>query len=584
MKNRQLTPISDETLGANARRLVILIPGMGSDHKSWKVLVKRLQQETGYRPDEAQWMSFDHGIHVLSPGPIRPLLLRDPHQAGNLESLTLALRNLIDGQWAEHKLKTGKDYEDVVLIGHSFGGLIARRVYLLAADAVPRQNPSPWGERVSRIVLFAAVNRGFNLKRLNWFLNMGAWLARISSRRIFYMEDVLLGSDFVTNLRIDWIRHFSALSGQWPVDTTEAGGQRTRIPLVVQLLGDEDGILSREDSKDVLAFTNSHYIEIASATHGNLYRLEPTYAPDPDARYAVLREAFVGDPEKMRTSIALRPLPSPYKRVVMLLHGIRASNVDAWIDGLKSKLKAKDSLETHVVTPTYGYFSALRFALPFVRRRNIPIFRDEYTEQLAKNPQAEFNIIAHSNGSYMLGWSLERTPGMRFQNIVLAGSALPPEQDWDTLMQPDARGNRQVGRVLNERANHDIPIGILCSALRGIGMRDIGPAGFSGFVNASTFEVAYHPGGHGDALIPKNQDRLIDFVLGGNPPEPSWLLEKPFLFGGLSRAAPYLIWLILIGLLGLVYGIAFPGRMFNRKHTSRLLAGFLAVLTALDSL
>ena len=109
MKNRQLTPISDETLGANARRLVILIPGMGSDHKSWKVLVKRVQQETGYRPDEAQWMSFDHGIHVLSPGPIRPLLLRDPHQAGNLESLTLALRNLIDGQWAEHKLKTGKD-------------------------------------------------------------------------------------------------------------------------------------------------------------------------------------------------------------------------------------------------------------------------------------------------------------------------------------------------------------------------------------------------------------------------------------------------------------------------------------------
>ena len=543
-----------------SRRLIVLIPGFGSHSREWSSLLERLQQETGYRPAEADWMFFDHGVGFVS--------------LGRVEDLAHRLRNRIDGEWKEHGT-----YKDVVLIGHSFGGLIARRVYLLAAGAVPHQRASPWGGRVSRIVLFASVNRGFTLNRLGRSLNLVAWLARASSRRFFYFEDVLRGSDFVTNLRIDWIRHFSRMQDQ-ELDGTE---KPMRAPLVVQLLGDTDGIMTREDSKDVLAFPNGHYIEIADATHSDLFRLEPRFAPDPAARYAVLRDAFLAEPENMITDPALRPAPSPINRVVMILHGIRADNVDAWIAGLQSRLRERDPIETKVVAPTYGYFSALRFGLPIVRRRNIPIFRDLYTEQLAQHPRAEFNIIAHSNGTYMLGYSLKKTPGMRFQNVILAGSALPQSYNWAELMTPDAGNVRQVGRVLNERANRDFPVAILCNMLAGLGM-DVGRAGFAGFHGTSTIEVAYHKGGHGQALIPKNHGRLINFVLGGEATRPRGLASGPGLYRQLSELSRYLGWPMIIALLISIYILSFPAGMFNRVRAFRSMVGFVILLVILDSL
>src|SRR5262249_41117906 len=158
-----------------------------------------------------------------------------------------------------------------------------------------------------------------------------------------------------------------------------------------------------------------------------------------------------------------------------------------------------------VLHPTYGNFTAARFALPGVRRKNIPIFQDWYTEALAKYPTAEFNVIAHSNGTYMLGRSLKKTPGMHFENVTLAGSVLPMRFPWDDLV-----ANEQVGRVRNDRANRDWPVALLCNALRGLQMRDVGTAGFAGFKGQETYECAYYPGGHSKALDPEFQDYLVN--------------------------------------------------------------------------
>ena len=551
------TGVQAETGGS--RRLVVLVPGMNSDTSKWQSLLERLQQEPGYRPsDDADWLPFDHGINFTS--------------WGRLNDLAHRLRSRIDGEWQQHG-----GYRDIVFIAHSFAGLLVRQVYLLAMGAVPYEHGSVWGGRVSRMVLFAAVNRGFNLDRLHPFVGLVTWLARGLSKRIFTFEDVLKGSDFVTNLRIDWIRHFRTMEDQM----LEAGPETVRFPLVVQLLGDEDGEVSRDDSKDLLGFPNSHYIEVADANHANLYRLD--LAPDPEARYAVLRKAFLAQPADMITDSTVRPSELPVRRVVMLLHGIRASSVDAWIDGLRSKLMAQDTLETKVVSPTYGYFSALRFAIPQVRRKNIPIFRDLYTELLAMHPRAEFDIIAHSNGTYMLGHSLSRTPGMRFQNVVLAGSALPPSYDWGRLMNPVDGNSRQVGRVMNERASHDWPVAWLCSALRGLGMRDVGPAGFSGFLGSEVIEVAYHEGDHGGALKPQNHDRLISFALGGAPPEPPHLIEEPYRFGLVSRLAPYIIWLLVLGIVSLIVLFIFKDWTLGRWGTIGALAVLVIILMALDT-
>ena len=203
--------------------------------------------------------------------------------------------------------------------------------------------------------------------------------------------------------------------------------------------------------------------------------------------------------------------------------------------------------------------------MPAERRRNIPIFRDEYTELLAEHPEAKFSIIAHSNGTYMLGRSLRKTPGMRFENIVLAGSALPEDYDWEELMDLNASHLRQVGRVMNERASRDWPIALLCNMLNGLpwkSMKDIGRGGYSGFRGDKVIEVAYHQGDHGRALKDDNQDRLVAFAFGEDP-RTITLPTDPGLFFRLSNFLHYIGLTLILGILAVILLISFWGWVFH---------------------
>ena len=586
MSCKSLVRINDVSAGNTAKRLVVLIPGMGSTYRDWKTLITRIQQDPGnpveqddapklsYGSGEAHWMSFEHGIKVTTLGQ------RDLAQPGNLETLSRQLRNLIHEQW----VKYGK-YEDVVLIGHSMGGLLARRVYLLAAGAVPGQESSPWGKQVSRIMLFAAVNRGFRLDSLPPFQRLIAQIGMMFSRRIFYSEDVLCGSDFITNLRIDWIRHFRAIEKRQPERLKGTTGPQTRVPLVVQFLGDQEELITSEDNKDILAFPNGHYRSVACGNHGNLFRLEPDIAPDPDARYLILREPFFSELSAMDTDDNCRPKESPIKQIVMILHGIRADRVDDWVGQIGKAIAKRDSSTTLVSAPGYGYFTALRFALPAERRRHIPTFRDEYTELLAEHPEAKFSIIAHSNGTYMLGRSLRKTPGMRFENIVLAGSALPEDYDWEELMDLNASHLRQVGRVMNERSSRDWPIALLCNMLNGLpwkSMKDIGRGGYAGFRGDKVIEVAYHQGDHGRALKEDNQDRLVAFAFGEDPPTIT-LPRDPGLFFRLSNFFHHIGLTLILGILAVILLISFWGWVFHPVNAIVTAVVLIALLLIVNS-
>lgn len=579
-KERELVYLSDKEQGAAARRLVVLVPGMGTSKDAWASLIQRVQQEPGYGAAETQWMSFEHGIRPWTLGEKRPEDVDTIDLPSNLEMLARQLRNQIHEHWLAHQT-----YQDVVLVGHSFGGLLARRVYLLAAGAVPRQNPSPWGEQVSRIVLFASINRGFRLERLKPLHSWIARLGRLFAKRIFFFEDVLQGSDFVTNLRIDWIRHFRTLENQHQGDLKGGDTGQIHGPLVVQYLGDRDELItSSDDDKDVLAFPTGHFMEVAGGTHADLFRLEPQYTAFPEGRYAVLRQAFVEAPASLETKPEHRPRKTDKKRVVMILHGIRADRVDDWVQQLGKLIADCDPLDTVVSAPTYGYFTAYRFAMPPQRRKNIPIFRDEYTELLAEHPLADFSIIAHSNGTYMLGRSLQKTPGMRFKNVVLAGSALPEEYDWEELRHPD-ENIRQVGRVRNERANRDAPIGLLCSMLQGLpgkSMKDIGRGGFAGFRGDAVLEIAYHQGGHGKALEADNLPRLVDYVFDKNPQELD-LPKDPGYFFGLSNFFHHIGLVLLLAILALIVWIPFIGGGFHLWTAIVVAAVLLLILLILNS-
>lgn len=495
------------------KKLVVVVCGFACPASAWTPLLERLKAEPGWGTDEVDWMPpFELGVGRLSRVPI--------------DRIASVLQAKIGARLLLHP-----SIEEIVLVGHSMGGLVARQAYLRAAGAIADVEPSVWAKRVRRIVLFASVNRGIRWKKIPVPIRFLHWLCRrLHIFRKLTVLDAFAGSTFLTNLRIAWIRHFVGLGEDSPREVADPA-----LPFVVQVLGTEDSLVSPEDSRDVLAFPGSATLPVPGANHKDLHRLD--VGKDSDEKYAVLREAFVSPP-----SVAARA-PSGVKRVVFLLHGIRASNVADWQDGVARALKAQAGAEVEVVRPTYGYFTALRFALPHVRRRNIPFLQDLYAEALATHPGATFSVLAHSNGTYILGNSLSRIPAMRFAEVALAGSVLPTTFEWPTI-----KGRNQATRILNERANRDWPVALLCNGLRGLRSSDVGTGGFEGFHGAVTMELAYHQGDHGAALAPANHARLAAYLLGQSPTHPD-LPDNPGYFRFLSNLSRYLVPALALGVL-----------------------------------
>lgn len=454
------------------KHLIVVVPGIAQTTRSWRPLLDRLMQEP--ETDGAEWLLWDHRLRLWS--------------TSDMKSLAIELRASIEERW----VRAG-GFDEIRLIGHSLGGLLVRQAFLLGSGAYPeRPDPDPWSSRVRRIALFASANRGIEPR--NWAaLRVAVPLLRsIGLLRILTINEHLRGSDYLTDLRIRWIRHFLALGEQTPV--------------LVQLLGTRDAIVRREDSLDIEQFPNAVHHDIPGAAHGDVYRLDN--ADDPEGRYALIRRALL-DPDPPHHP----RIDSVHKdRVVFILHGIRTDN-SGWVEQVRSRIIDRDP-NAEVVTASYGWFSALDCAIPPIRRRNITWFQDQYSYYFARHPKAEFHFVGHSNGTYILGQSLVHVPAMTFKRVVLAGCVLPRDFPWRERF--DQRPP-QVDFVRNDRANRDVPVGVLAGGLRGLLMRDIGNSGVFGFNfdDDRTAEVFYHDGGHSAAVEERNLDNLVEFVLGG---------------------------------------------------------------------
>src|SRR6185369_5830677 len=276
--------------GRPAPRLVVLVPGLARRIEPWTPLVERLKKEESLA--DAYWSIWDHGQSWYS--------------FAEVEDVARDLRAHIDQLW-----QARGPFTDVILVGHSLGGLLVRKAYLdaSAADDRPRRR-TEWAGCVSRIILFAGINRGVdNKSRLR--NRVGAWFARaFPILRRCLAWDLLRGSDFITDVRIQWIRYFSTLGDS--------------APLVVQLLGTRDDLIEREDSIDVEQFPTAHHIEVPGAEHHNVFELG--VGSSADDRYALLRQAFV----RQRSDVRSEEPQSEPKDIVFVVHGIRANN-QTWV-------------------------------------------------------------------------------------------------------------------------------------------------------------------------------------------------------------------------------------------------------------
>jgi hypothetical protein len=438
------------------KKLVVLTTGLYGSPKKWNPLLKRLRREDLLK--DSDWLIFNHcglwNFRAFSK-----------FFTKSIGILSLELKAKIEQKYLE-ALASGEPYDDIICIGHSFGGLMIRQSYLLATGAYTGTVKSElsWTDKVSRFVLISSTNRGF--KPNNFLISA---VVNLSSATGFLpiIRDGVRGSAFVANLRISWIRYISSLEG--------------REPAMIQLLGLDDRLVKREDSIDLQQFPNGVQFDIPGADHDNLYR-PPGRGYEThkewELRYKLLQWAILEcdpkKPEQIPSALQERVKVDPGERVtesktVFIVHGIRDSN-SGWASQLENQISSRTNEKFEVVCSTYGYFSAFNFFFPWLRRRNIRWFQDQYSYYLASNPKTEFYFIGHSNGTYVLGESLKRVSAMKFKRIYLAGSVLPREYPWQERFDLD-----QVKELRNDRSCSDWPVGILCSGLRGLGMKDIRP-------------------------------------------------------------------------------------------------------------
>src|SRR5206468_4067540 len=108
-------------------------------------------------------------------------------------------------------------------------------------------------------------------------------------------------------------------------------------------------------------------------------------------------------------------------------HGIR--DVGNWTTDFDAQLNAAFGSKgdtVRVLRPGYGYFPMGPFLLFTDRQKYVRWFMDEYTEALARYPNADGNVhfIGHSNGTYVLASALSQYKTLEVNRVAFAGSVV----------------------------------------------------------------------------------------------------------------------------------------------------------------
>ena len=161
------------------------------------------------------------------------------------------------------------------------------------------------------------------------------------------------------------------------------------------------------------------------------------------------------------------------EQVIFVLHGIR--DTAEWIDELEVSLREVYTrangfggpARIKIIKSSDGYFAMLPFLLYASRQRNVRWFMDEYTEVLARYPNAKkIDFVGHSNGTYVLADALQqpRYRTLRVHHVAFAGSVVPRDYYWRSRIHIGQVKAVQKLRRLDRRRGRDLPGASLNSA------------------------------------------------------------------------------------------------------------------------
>jgi pimeloyl-ACP methyl ester carboxylesterase len=446
----------------------------------------------------------------------------------NPDEIVAAALKSIDTAWEQQSAMDGFTNCRIIIIGHSTGALLARKLYVVACgenenapleevyDQTAKQT-RPWAQHVERIILFAGMNRGWTLN--HHLYNSTAIMMRIGIMighiiKLFGFVPLAFktrkGASFITQLRIQWLsmlRH--------------SENKKVGNALTIQLLGTIDDVISPEDNIDLFTGSKFIYLEVPVSDHMSILKMnDPKYGKD---RKEIFKSALLksGD-ELSQMQIATTdqnsvPVDEKVTDVVFVIHGIRDTGY--WTQKIARRVKSigdKAGRKFATETSTYGYFSMLPFLLPYVRRQKVEWLMDQYTENLAQYPNAEFSFMGHSNGTYLLAKALREYPACRFKNVVLAGSVVHQKYNWDKMIREG-----RVSKVFNFVATSDWVVAIFPKSFQALRIQDLGSGGYDGFSSITDNEqLKFVKGSHGELTKEIYWNEIANFIVHGSFQDP----------------------------------------------------------------
>jgi pimeloyl-ACP methyl ester carboxylesterase len=466
--------------------------------------------------------------------------------------VTLAVIDEIDRLMKVH------DYQNIVLVGYSGGGLIARKlaIYIngeqkdapFETKALGLCGGKAWAAKVDRIVLLAGMNQGWSFAPTSnvfvvWALQVLYYSLRAAGLAKLFGA-LRRGEPFVTDLRIQWL---------------SLARVKKNSLTVVQLLGTIDDVVSPDDNIDLQSGRDFFYRDVGGSSHESITDFsDPTYGwPRRDAFVTGL----VGAREDFGEDWRLSPGPEDavdetVEHVLFVIHGIRDYGFwTAHVGRFVTAAAQRKNMRIMPLAPTYGYFAMLPFVLPGTRRAKIRWFMDQYVKALVRFPNAErFSYIGHSNGTYLLAGALTRYRCCHFWNVAFAGSVVRADFPWQDFIPDRAR------RVLNYVATADWVVALFPRFLARLGA-DVGGAGWDGFARLPLPTSSTVDGTHSAALRESNWDDIADFILtDALPAKPCPAPRHNGLVAALASVAP-LIWAVLLGVILLPFVWFVPGKL-----------------------
>lgn len=323
----------------------------------------------------------------------------------------------------------------------------------------------------------------------------------------------------MANLRIQWISLLRNRSLSPPV------------PMTVQLLGTVDDIVDERDNVDIQCGASFVYRSVPETGHANVIDFSGAAGA---VRKQIFLDALLTDAAQIESDMLVDFSSEPdVAHVVFVMHGIR--DYGNWTQRLAPVIyetAKRMSANVRVVSSGYGYFPIARFMLQPERQKNVRWFMDQYTEALAKYPQAAMSFVGHSNGTYLLASALARYPACAFERAVFAGSVVNRNFPWSKHI-----GENRLTAIQNFVASADLVVAIFPAIFERLrkSKSDLGSAGHTGFAERDppVYEVTYMRGGHGAAVVPENFETISRFVLGDEAAAPT----QPLLIQGQASPA-----------------------------------------------